>query len=66
MTMMYYGGAMMWGGMFAGLVLVGLLVALFAALLFAGLAWLQRQGRESVEVKAQAVPVEGPRSLTHS
>jgi len=56
---------MMWGGMFAGLVLVGLLVVLFAALLFAGLAWLLRQGRQCVEMKAQAVPVEESRSLTH-
>ncbi len=62
---MYYGGAMMWGGMFAGLVLAGLIVALFAALQFAGLAWLQRQGRQSVEMKAQVVPVEESRSLTH-
>lgn len=63
--MMYYGGAMMWGGMFARLVLVGLFVALFAALLFVSLAWLQRQGRESMEVKALATPIDEPRSLTH-
>ena len=41
---MYYGGAMMWGGMFAGLVLVGLLVASFAALLFGDLTWLCARG----------------------
>lgn len=63
--MWYFGGAMMWGGMFAGLVLVGLLVALFAAMLFASLAWLQRQEWASVAERAQAVPIEEPRSLTH-
>jgi hypothetical protein len=63
--MMYYGGAMMWGVILAGLVLVGLFAAVFVALLFAGLAWWQRQGRDSAQAKAETVPVEEPRSLTH-
>ena len=63
--MMYYGATMMWGGMLAGLVLVGLFVAGFVALLFASLVWLQRQMQERVAPKAQAVRIEEPRSLIH-
>ena len=62
--MMHFGGAMMWIGLFAGLVLVSLLVAL-AVLLLGGFTWFRLQGRKHAEGLAEAVPVEEPRFLTH-
>ena len=61
--MMYYGGSMMWAGIFAGLVLVSLLVA-FVALLFVDLTRVRPQERTQAEVLAEVVPVEEPRFLT--
>ena len=61
---MYFGGAMMWIGIVAGLVLVSLLVVL-TVLLLDGLTWLRFQGRKRAEGLAETVPVEEPRFLTH-
>ena len=61
--MMYYVGSMMWAGIFAGLVLVSLLVA-FVVLLFGNLTRVRLQERTQAEGLAEAVPVEEPRFLT--
>ena len=63
--MMYYGGLMMWGWMFLGLLLAGLFAVVAIATLLGGVTWLQRQGRGSAELRAEPIRIDEPRSVVH-
>jgi len=61
--MMYYGGLMMWGWVFLGLMLAGLFAVVSIATLLGGVTWLQRQGRASSELRPEPIPIEEPRPV---